>query len=100
VIVRIDSTDVRLDEPDDCTRFHVQVGEGVDDVGARLSAASAGTMADDDHAWVHVAAVRRLATGHVAEDWSTRFDAMLAYARSKGWLDADGSAIRAHLERD
>jgi hypothetical protein len=100
VIVRIDASDITLDDPDDCTRFHVQAAAGVPDVGDRLAAAGAGTMADDEHAWVGVDALRALAAGHVAEDWPARFDAMLAYAGAKGWVHPDGGAIRAHLERD
>ena len=100
MIVRIDPAGVRLDEPDECGRFHVQVAEGVTDLAGALAAADVGTLADDEHAWVRVDAVRRLAEGRVPDDWPSRFDGMLRYAASKGWLDGEGSAIRAHLEHD
>ncbi len=37
--------------------------------------------------------------GQAADDqWRAGFDAMVAYARDNGFLDASGTAIRAHLE--
>ena len=47
---------------------------------------------------VLVEAVRRMAKGRVGEDWPADFDAMLAYAGSKGWLTDDGVGIQAHCE--
>lgn len=96
-------TDVRtgrvtLEQPDDFTAFHVAVAGGAvsDD---RLAAALAphGRL-EDDHAWVEVEAVRALAGEAATAEWQTAFDAMLDYARSKGYLDESGDAIRAHLE--
>lgn len=53
---------------------------------------------EPDHVFVSIEAVRRLA-GVVADDaWEAGFGAMLAYADSKGWLDEDQCAIKAHIE--
>jgi hypothetical protein len=90
---------VTLEEPDDVKRFHVTVA-GTDDtaaVGRALETAGVGRV-DDEHAWVEVAAVRRLAAGRVGEGWDDELAGMLSYAASKGWLDDAGGAIRAHLE--
>jgi hypothetical protein len=103
VIVSVDLTatppDVRLDEPDDCRRFHV-AARGESDP-ARLRSALAdqesGSL-DRDDVWVEVDAVRRLAAGRVGASWESDFTAMLEFARDKGWLDASGKAIRAHVE--
>ena len=99
MIVRLEPDDVRLDDPDDVGRFSVAVGEGVVDPGALLAARHAGGPAEEaDHVWVRVDAVRGLARGRVAEGWDERFDGMVAYARTKGWLDEAGTSIKAHLE--
>jgi Arc/MetJ family transcription regulator len=49
-----------------------------------------------DHAFLDADAVRRLA-GEPGERWLADFDAMIAYATSKGWTD-DTGRVRAHLE--
>jgi hypothetical protein len=86
-----------LEQPDDCTRFHVE-GRGLDaeQVGAALAASGVGTL-QEDHAYLQPAVIARLAQGLVAADWLERFDGMLAYAQRKGWVDATG-AVMAHLE--
>ena len=90
---------VTLEEPDDCTRFHLTVAGGPDlaRVFGALVDAAAGRLAGD-HALITIDAVRRMAAGRVGDDWDTRFDGMLAYARSKGWIDDTGHAIQAHVE--
>ena len=92
---------VALHEPSDCKRFHVAVrGEDEDGVRHALADSGVGTVdaEDDDHVWVSVDAVRRLAAGQVAPGWDDEFAGMLAYAASKGWMNADGTSIRAHRE--
>jgi len=55
-----------------------------------------------EHVWLGVDALRELALGSVApdehDDWRDGFDAMITYARSKGWTSADGGSVRAHIE--
>lgn len=74
----------------------------------RLSATAAGQLsdmvlepicrvADDDHIWVRISALRN-ACEPVAG--SEAFEATIAYATSKGWLDPTGQYVRAHLDRD
>jgi hypothetical protein len=90
---------VTLEEPDDCTRFHLAVAGGRDPArlfGALVDAA-AGRL-EGDHALITVDSVRRMAAGRVGEDWDERFERMLTYARGKGWLDETGNAIQAHIE--
>jgi hypothetical protein len=103
VYVRIDITPARpvvsLEEPDDCTRFHLAVvgGRDIGRVFGALVDAAAGRL-EDDHALITIDAVRRMAAGRVADDWDVRFDAMLDYARTKGWIDETNNAIQAHVE--
>ena len=90
---------VSLEAPDDVTRFHVEVVGGADRglVFGALVDAAAGRLEGDD-AYVAVDAVRRLAAGRVEPGWDEAFAGMLGYARTKGWLDEAGNAIKAHVE--
>jgi hypothetical protein len=102
VNVRMDETpaEMTLEEPADCTRFHVAVDGGARDAAHLdevLRAAGAG-RGDGDDARIAVDAVRRMAVGRVGRDWARDFDGMLAYARGKGWLDDTDGTIAAHVE--
>lgn len=55
---------------------------------------------DGEHVWLDIAAARDV--GSTRSDdagWVVRFDAMIAYATSKGWTDDTGTHVRAHVER-
>ena len=88
-----------LVDPADCKRFHVEygvAGTAPGDVAAALGDWADG--ATDDHVWIRVAAVRAAAAGRVGPGWEADFDGMVAFARTKGWLNATGDAIAAHVE--
>ncbi len=104
---------VTVAEPDDCTRLHVQAPEGLSASDAdgvlRGAGLTGGPPADGEQLWLDVAALRTAALravtpGETAEPvgdgWAGRFDTMLAYATSKGWCDADGRYVAAHIERE
>jgi hypothetical protein len=92
---------VTLEEPEDCKQFHVTLVAGdVAGLGDALIARGAGTMRSPDEAMIDVSWVRREAAGRVTEGWEEDFAGMLGYARSKGWLDESGDAIRAHVEAE
>jgi hypothetical protein len=103
VFVRVDVRPhppvVSLEEPDDCARFHLAVvgGRDVGLVFGALVDAAAGRL-DGDHALITIDSVRRMAAGRVGGDWDERFEGMLAYARTKGWIDDTNNAIQAHVE--
>jgi hypothetical protein len=101
VDVTADPASVALEEPDDCGRFHVawRGGGDADALDEALRANAVGSVDGDGEALVRVDAVRRLAAGSVGATWDDDFEAMLGYARSKGWLSEDGASIRAHVER-
>jgi hypothetical protein len=90
---------VTLEDPDDCTKFHLMVVGGSDlaRVFGALVDAAAGRL-EADHAYITIDAVRRLAAGRVTDDWDDRFAGMLGYAQSKGWIDDTGNMIQAHIE--
>ena len=92
--------DPELVDPLNCQQFHVEYGV----VGARPTevASALGTWAagaTDAHVWVRVEAVRVAASAvSLPDSWDGEFSGMLGYARSKGWLNAQGDAIAAHVE--
>ena len=99
VDVNVQPPVVTLEEPDDCTRFHLAVVGGSDlaRVFGALVDGAAGRL-EGDHALVTIDAVRRMAAGRVGDDWDDRFAGMLGHAKSKGWIDDSGNAIQAHIE--
>jgi hypothetical protein len=52
-------------------------------------------LADSGHVWIAIDALRSAETGEAGA-----FDAMIAYAASKGWVDESGTFVRAHIETE
>ena len=80
MIVVVTPHDCRVEEVDDLGRLHV-IADGQDDsqAGAALRAAA-----------------RPRAS---ISDWDSRFDAMIEFARLRGWLDSSGVYVAPHIER-
>ncbi|MEZ5375903.1 MAG: hypothetical protein R2733_05265 [Acidimicrobiales bacterium] len=70
-----------------------------DEASIATALGSVGSAAGDDHVWIAVDAVRRLAGDHATADWEDGFAKMLAYAATKGWTNDDSSMIKAHIVR-
>lgn len=94
--LRVSGEGTSLEDPEDLKRFHIEMAAEVTDPVAALTGWA---RLDGDHAWVDVEAVRRAAGGRVGARWDADFAGMLDYARAKGWLSEDGTAIQAHVER-
>ena len=96
VEIRIGSegTTVQLLEPDVFTSFKAVVhgGSSLAESGAR------GVERVDEHAWIRIDALRELAGAAATPDWEESLKGMLDYARSKGWVDDELGAVRAHVE--
>lgn len=60
--------------------------------------ARAGMEPSPGHIWLDVAALAHRAAPPDDAAWRERYEAMIDYAASKGWTDADRSVVRAHLE--
>ncbi len=85
---------IRLAEGDDFGAFCVEMcGSG--DLGAALVSQDVGWL-EDDHAFVTVDALKRLGPRGTSREGD--LEQMAEYARSKGWTDASGTAIQAHIE--
>ena len=90
---------IRLEEPDNCRQFHVAIGNLSEEVAEQaLEREDVGTFSNHDTAWVKITALRKLAETRVPPDWQDRFDEMLRYAESKGWLSTDGTHVSGHCE--
>jgi hypothetical protein len=104
VYLLIDLTihEVELAEPNDLKRLHVAVAHGSDrdEVARLLTSTGAGHLVegDDDHMWVDRGWLRKKAEGRVSGRWSEDFDHLVTKAREHGWIDDDGTHLRAHVE--
>jgi hypothetical protein len=85
---------VELLEPDVFTAFKVVLYGG----GPAL-AETPGVARVEEHAWIPIDRVRELAGAGATPEWEESFQGMLGYARSKGWVDDELDAVRAHVER-
>jgi hypothetical protein len=98
VIVEIrldtDTPEVELLEPDVFTAFKVVLR----DAGPSLAGAPVVARVDE-HAWIRIEALRELAGESATPAWEESLAGMVAYARSKGWVDDELGAVRAHVER-
>ena len=101
MFVSVAGSGARVLEPEDTKRLAVRVHEAAD--LARAIATLGRVDADGEHVWLTIESLRSTALAAVEPDrrdrWVESFDAMVAYAVSKGWGSADGRAVRAHIER-
>jgi hypothetical protein len=90
----------RVVDIDDLGRLHLALGEVTDEEASEvLERSGLGRIQDGDTAFLDAAALRAAAEPRAtAPDWSTRWDAMVAAARSKGWVSDDGATLQVHVE--
>lgn len=88
---------VSLLEVDDLTSFSVVSALIEGDIDRLLRAEELG-VARDGYAWIDAAQLAESASQIArSPDWSVRYRGMIDYALTKGWWDAETSAIRAHI---
>lgn len=101
MIVVVTPYDCRVEEVDDLGRLHV-IADGLDDsqAGAALQHAHLGRIGEAGHVSLAVVPLRAAARPRASiSDWDSRFDAMIDFARLRGWLDPSGVYVAAHIER-
>ena len=88
---------VQVTEPDDFSRLSVELaGLNVAEASSVLSGAGLGQIGDSGHAWLRIPPLRALAEPPGSpSSWADGWQAMLEYARGKGWIRGD--AVRAHI---
>jgi hypothetical protein len=97
--VEIRGAQAVVGDPDECRSLDVRTGPGDRPaVDAVLRGTGLGRWDGSGDVELAVAGLRAAAFGaEVGADWPHRWDAMVAYARTKGWLTEDGLYLRAHL---
>jgi hypothetical protein len=99
VLVDLTSGAAEVREVDDLRRLHV-LGPASLDVDRALRAAGLGSQDPDGRVLLDVAALRDAAESLTSDPaWPQGWEAMVAFARSKGWVASGGSALVAHVER-
>ncbi len=90
----------RVVDIDELGRLHLALGEVTDEEAAEvLERSGLGRLTDDGTAFLDAAALRAAAEPRAsAPDWAVRWDAMVAKARSNGWLSDDGASLQVHVE--
>jgi hypothetical protein len=92
--------EARVVDVDNLTALHLALGEVTDEEASEvLERSGLGRLKDADVAFLDTAALRAAAEPRAtAADWPTRWDAMIAYARTQGWLSDDGASVQVHVE--
>jgi hypothetical protein len=92
--------EARVVDVDNLRTLHLALGEVTDEEAAEvLERAGLGRFHDADTVFLDTAALRAAAEPRAnAPDWSAQWDAMIAHARSKGWLSEDGASLRVRVE--
>ncbi len=92
--------EARVVDVDDLGRLHLALGQVTDEEAADvLERAGLGRFRDSETVFLDVAALRAAAEPRAtAPDWQSRWDGMVAAARSKGWLSEDGASLQVHVE--
>lgn len=98
MLIRITAAgEAMLEEPGDFRRFSIRFDPGSRGIPAAEAALARVARPDGQAAWVRQEALRRLAPQGDDAAWRRGFDGMVAFAATRGWVDAAG-CIRAHVE--
>ena len=92
--------EARVVDVDELSRVRVALAEVTDEEAAEaLERAGLGRLHDAQTASLDVAALRAAAEPRAsAEDWSRRWDGMIASARADGRLSQDGASLQVRVE--
>src|SRR3954470_21888873 len=92
--------EARVVDVDDLGRLHLALGQVTDEEAAEvLERSGLGRFRGAGTAFLDTAALRAAAEPRAtAADWAAQWDAMVAKARSKGWLSEDGASLQVHVE--
>ena len=88
---------ITLEDTDNFREFHVAI-DGDVPAAVEAFAGRAAASERDNHLWIDIAFVQELAGDAASPEWQSQFDAMLAYAATKGWIDEPTNRVEAHLQ--
>lgn len=98
MIVAIDAAGtVRLEQPLDFKRFHLEILAPRSELAALRKAFAAHGTIEDEHAWIDASSLRQWPGLAGNAEYQTGLGQMLDYAARKGWMSADGKRVRAHI---
>ena len=100
MIIDVTASGVSLRELRAFDGFHVEAARDVD-LAEALTLAGAGREIGDGDVFISADWIRGVMAEREDDDeeWHAGFEAMLGYARSRGWISEDGDGIRAHVTR-
>ncbi|MET4430231.1 MULTISPECIES: hypothetical protein [unclassified Mycolicibacterium] len=88
------STKLAARDSDDLTSLSVD-GLSSDPMALERASGTSPTAETVSHVMLDVECMR--AVGSRSSEWDADFTAMIAYARSRGWVSDDGRYVRAHV---
>ncbi len=91
--------EVELEHPGEFTSFSVAAVDPEVSVVLEALGEHGSQTSEDDHVFVAIEAVRRLAGENVDDTWESGLSKMVTYAGTKGWMSDSGEAIKAHIEQ-
>ena len=98
MIVRLTAAGAVVLDADDCTALHLETELQGGKLRAALATTDTGAVHGDD-VLLDLAVLRsRAKLVATADDWGQRWSTMVEYARTKGWLSADGRSVHVHVE--
>lgn len=101
MMIVLSSDSVSIVDSDDCTRLHVATTLAPGDVDSALRTSGTGRLGDDGTAHLDLRILHSRARAVAsADDWSHRWQTMVEYASSKGWVTPGGDEVKAHIEFD
>ncbi|WP_157788896.1 hypothetical protein [Rhodococcus rhodochrous] len=86
---------ISADDADNLTTLEVTLRDVTSEQASEVLQ-GAGRL-EGGYAWLTVETLRKLAPHPRGADWDTRFENMIAYARSKGWMNENCDTVRAHV---
>ena len=89
---------VTLEQAEDFRAFRIEVQDDVSGDALRRALNGVAALEGESHAWVSEAALRTFPAVRDNAEWQKKLDGMIAFARTRGWVNESG-AIRAHIER-
>lgn len=100
MLVTLEADGAVVRDADDCGRLHLATALDDGPLRVALRDTGLGEPGPDGDVWLDLAVLRSRAELVATEpDWAQRWSAMVAYAERRGWLSADGRAVRVHIER-
>jgi hypothetical protein len=100
MFVRLSTHEATVGETENLTDLYVSTALPPSEIDHALRGTGTGRLTDGGAALLDVDVLRSRARNDVGgQAWGDEWEAMIAYARRKGWLSPDGKMVQAHVER-